>query len=185
LTAQWQSRRDAVAAKLHLDSSPATDAVRRAINPEDYDCSPTAPDTYVGTLLGGLSSTHLQFLLNSGALDFPTYDALFYGASADPTYALTPEYRQQLTSSFRDARRFWDIESDDIELMAMHGKPVLQDPARLDRLLDEWFGFSSAEAAEYAKIVVDGVAGIPGLQATTRSSPSTPSPSPPRASPRH
>jgi hypothetical protein len=111
-----------------------------------------------------LSSTQLQFLLNSGALDFPTYDALFYGTSADPTFALTPEYRQQLTSSFRDARRFWDIRSDDIQLMAMHGKPVLQDPARLARLLDEWFGFSSAEAAQYAKIVVDSMAGIPALQ---------------------
>jgi hypothetical protein len=164
LPANWQARRDAVATKIRLEPSPTTEAVRRAINPDDYACAPTALDTYVGTLLGGLKGEDVDFLVNSGALDFPTYDALFFGTSSDPNYALTPAYRQQLTSSFRDAQRFWDIKSDDIQLMAMHGKTVLQSPARLTRLLRDVFGLTPGEAAAYADAVVTQVAKIPALR---------------------
>jgi hypothetical protein len=164
LPADWQARRDAAAARLRLEPSPATVAVRRAINPGDYECAPTQLDTYVSSLLSGLKPAELAFLAGSGALDFPTYDALFFGASGDPRYALTPEHGQQLTSSFRDAKRFWDIDSSNIQLMAMHGNGVLQDAPRLAQLLRVVYGLPVAEAADYARYVVATVAQIPALK---------------------
>lgn len=110
-----------------------------------------------------MSDADLEFLFSSGVLDFPTYDALVFGTSADPQYALTPEYRQQLTSAFRGAKKFWDIKSGDIQLLAMHGN-VLQDPARLERLLTVVFGLTDSEAGGYARYIVDTVAEIPAFQ---------------------
>jgi hypothetical protein len=164
LPANWEARRDAAAARLGLEPSPATVAVRRAINPGDYECAPTQLDAYVSGLLTGLLPEQLDFLAGSGVLDFPTYDALFFGTSGDPRYALTPEYRQQLTSTFRDARRFWDIDSSNIQLMAMHGNGVLQDVPRLTRLLHVVYGLPDAEAADYAQYVVATVAQIVPLK---------------------
>lgn len=81
-----------------------------------------------------------------------------------PAYALTPTYRQQLTNPFRDAKKFWDIQSGDIQLMAMHGEGVLQDPARLSRLLNAVYGLSATESEGYAKYVVATVAKTPALK---------------------
>jgi hypothetical protein len=164
LPADWQARRDAAAKKLRLEPSPATAAVRRAINPGDYVCGPTQLDAYVSSLLSGVTNAaDLEFLLTSGVLDFPTYDALLFGTSADPKYALTPEYRQQLTNSFRDARRFWDIDSSDIQLLAMHGN-VLQDVSRLTRLLNVLYGVNPTDAASIARGIVAWVAHVPALK---------------------
>jgi hypothetical protein len=63
----------------------------------------------------------------------PTYDALFFGTPNDPDYALE-SHAQQIRSTFRDLRRFWDIESADIQLMAMHGD-VLLDADRIAKTL--------------------------------------------------
>jgi hypothetical protein len=164
LPADWQARRDAVAARFGLESSPATEAVGRVINPGDYQCGPTQLDTYVDQQISGLTQNQLKFLFTSGALDFPTYDALVFGTTGDPDYALAPDYRHQLTTTFRDAQRFWDIQSSDIQLMAMHGHGVLTDPARLTRLLDVVYGWSGPDAAAYARSVVDEVKSIPALQ---------------------
>ena len=164
LPANWQALRSAAAAKVGLEASPATQAVGRVLNPGDYACGPTDLDTYVDNVLSGLSNAQLQFLFSSGVLDFPTYDALFFGTTADPRYALTQDYRQELTHSFRDAKKFWDIQSGDIQLMAMHGDGVLRDPARLTRLLNVVYGLSEKEAGDYARQVVDAVAQIPALK---------------------
>ena len=161
--AGWAARQASVAARSGV-SSPAAAAVRRAIDPDDHACGPTQLDGYLDSILGGLTTDQLITLVFSGALDFPTYDALVYGTTGDPRYAITPEYRQSLTRTFGDAQRFWDVSSGDIQLMAMHGDGVLQDPARLTRLLHEVYGLSLAEAVPYAVQVVDLVASLPALQ---------------------
>jgi hypothetical protein len=161
LPPHWNARRAAVAATVGIQS-PVRDAVARAINPDDYDCAATDLDAFVGQLVGGLSDAQLEFLLVSGVLDFPTYDALFFGTENDPRYALREE-GHDITRAFRDARRFWDVDSSDIQLLAMHGD-VLTDKARLVRLLTEVFGLTEAEAVPYAAYVASTVASIPALQ---------------------
>ena len=158
----WAVRRTAVAERTGL-RSPAAAHVRRAIDPADHTCGATQLSGYVGGLLGGLSGSALQFLLTSGALDFPTYDALFFGTSRDPRYAPPAQHRAPLTRAFRDAQRFWDVPSGDIELLAMHGT-VLQDRVRLTRLLTVVYGLDRADAEPYASAVVDTLAQIPELR---------------------
>ena len=153
---------DAPAAKTGVERSPVTAAVQRAVEPTE--CAPTQIDAYVDTLLVGLDEQELTFLLTSGVLDFPTYDALLFGSSDDPAYALPKEYRQDLTVPFRKAQRFWDVQSSDIDLLAMHGDTVLQDRARLTRLLTTLYGLAPAAAAQYADTVVRTVASIPELR---------------------
>ncbi|MDX6301417.1 MAG: hypothetical protein QOF53_2631 [Nocardioidaceae bacterium] len=159
----WRTRQAAVAAKLHLDVTPAREAVDRALNPDDYTCGPTDLDAYVDRLLSGMDAGTLDFLSNSGVLDFPTYDALLFGSDTDARYALTPDYRQQLSKTFRDVKRFWDISSSDIQLHAMHGS-VLEDPVRLTRLLTVLYGLPKARATTYAKEVVAKVAATPAFR---------------------
>jgi hypothetical protein len=136
--------------------------VTRAIDPGDYECAPTDLDTYVGQVLDGLDASDLEFLVYSGVLDFPTYDALFFGTQGDSRYALR-EQATDITHVFRDARRFWDIQSADIQLLAMHGS-VLTDQARLVRLLTVVYGMSEVGATDFASYVVRTVRSIPELQ---------------------
>lgn len=103
---------------------PAKAAVLQAVEPSE--CASTLLNDYVDGLIADMTNEQLTFLLAhfDTLLDVPTYDALFFGTTGDPDYALESHARQ-LQNTFRDLRRFWDIESDDIQLMAMHGDVLL------------------------------------------------------------
>src|SRR4051812_42161742 len=158
LPADWQSRSNAAAARFGIES-PAREALSRVINPEDYTCGPTDFDTYIDGILAGLTTDELSFVFD--VIDMPTYDALIFGKTSDARYALT-SHAQAISTAFRDARRFWDVKSADIQLMAMHGS-VLQDAARLTRLLNVVYGVSVADAPSVADYIVNTVAKIPEL----------------------
>jgi len=158
----WQARRKAVADRAGLPPSPAQEAIERVINPDDYECGPTDFDVYIDQLLAGMSEDELNFLLTSGVLEFPTYDALLYGSDSDPRYRLGPNYRGPLNSTFRQVKRFWDIKSNDIQLHAMHGTMLL-DTARVSRLLVSLYEFTEADAEAYAEVVADTIASTPAF----------------------
>lgn len=164
LPAGWARRLDAVSARTGVHS-PTTEALQQALDPGDYECAPTRLTTYVDRLLRGLDRSELEFLLLSGALLLPAFEALLIGAPGDPRFALPEEYAESQRRAFEDLREFWDVPSADIQLLAMRGGGVLADPARLTRLLVEVFGLSRPEASRYARFVVDGVAAIPELRA--------------------
>ena len=66
------------------------------------------------------------YALATGMLNFPTYDALFFENSSDGQYfGLDGEYSQSVTKAFKDLQRFWNIQSQDIVLAAMHGNMLL------------------------------------------------------------
>jgi hypothetical protein len=157
--ADFAARLDAAAARFRIDV-PAQDAVERAIDPDDHECGPTDLDTYVEMLLAGLTPLQQQFVFQSGVLAFPTYDALIGGTNTDPRYALPSDYSQLLTKTFRDVKRFWDIQSADIQLLAMDGSMLL-DPARIERVLVLVFEFDPADAQAYAAAVSQVVANTP------------------------
>lgn len=117
----------------HLVENPAEAALARAVTPSE--CSGTLLDTYVDQLFTNMSDEQFAFLVahQDTLLNVPTYDALFFGAPSDPDHALEP-HAQQIRNTFRDLRRFWDIQSADIQLMAMHGD-VLLDADRIAKTL--------------------------------------------------
>ncbi len=60
----------------------------------------------------------------------PTYEALLFQTRNSTTFfGYNGEYNQRMNKTERDVKRFWDIKSDDIQVLAMHGT-VLADPAR-------------------------------------------------------
>jgi hypothetical protein len=156
-TDRAQARSEAAADRFGIEPSPARGLVERAINPGDYECGPTDLDAYVDGLIGEMSTQDLIMLITTPALDIPTYDALLFGTKGNPEYALRGDYAQVLSNTFRDAQRFWDVETSDIQLMAMHGT-VLQDQARSARVMELVFGFTPAQAQAQAKLIADTLA---------------------------
>jgi hypothetical protein len=139
-----------------IDRSPARRAVDRAINPDDYQCAPTDLDAYVGGLVNGLSDQEFNFLVTHiEMLDIPTYDALLFGTAGDARYDLRADYRHSLTKTFRDVKRFWDVQSSDIQLLSMHGS-MLKDATRVARVLrlpTPEFNRTPAQAATEARAI--------------------------------
>jgi hypothetical protein len=162
LPADWRSRQAAALARFGVEPSAAQDALGRAIDPTHYQCAPTRLDAFVDGVLADIDPSSLFVLSMLGGFDFPTYDALLFGSTDDPAYALTTDSRNELTSSFRAAQKFWDTDGTDIQLMAMHGD-VMRDPARLARLIGVLYGVDDTRAAQLAALVVDVVTTDPGL----------------------
>ncbi|MGD8149892.1 hypothetical protein [Ornithinimicrobium sp. Y1694] len=140
---------------------PVKDAINRAINPDDYECGATPMDAYVDGILADVDFFTLFVLILSGALDMPAYDALLFGTEGDPDYAL-PGDAKGLNKAFSKAQKFWDIESDDIQLIGMHSEAVV-DVERATRLNEVLYGMSAEDAREAAEIVADMVNSDPAL----------------------
>ena len=71
----------------------------------------------------------LTLLINRWTDLVPTYEALIFQTVATPQYfGYNGEYTRRMAKTEKDVKQFWDIESDDIQVLAMHGT-VLADPA--------------------------------------------------------
>ena len=103
---------------------PARAALRDAVDPSE--CTTTLLDDYIDGLFNQMTDEQFNFLVAHQDVLFsmPTYEALFFGTSDDPDFALD-SHAHQLTNTFRDLQRFWDIDSSDIQLMAMHPDGLL------------------------------------------------------------
>lgn len=123
-------------ARAHHDlvEVPAEAALRQAVAPSE--CGATLLDGYIGQLFADMTDEQFAFLVahQDVLLAVPTYDALFFGTAGDPDYALD-SHAAQLRNTYRDLQRFWNIESDDIQLMAMHSDSLL-DATRIARTLE-------------------------------------------------
>jgi hypothetical protein len=108
----------------HLVHSPARAALAGAVAPSE--CSGTLLDDYINDVFAAMTDEQFNFLVahQDTLFNVPTYDALFFGTTGDPDYALD-SHAHQIQNTFRDLRRFWDIQSADIQLMAMHGDVLL------------------------------------------------------------
>ncbi len=72
----------------------------------------------------------LTLLINRWTDLVPTYEALIFQTVATPQYfGYNGEYTRRMAKTEKDVKQFWDIESDDIQVLAMHGT-VLADPSR-------------------------------------------------------
>lgn len=147
----------APAAHRDLVSNPAK-AVVEAVAPSE--CGPTLLDDYIDGLIADMTDEEFTFLLAhiDTIFDVPTYAPLFFGTVGDPDYALTL-HKQQLKQTFRDVKRFWkDVQSDDIQLMAMHGDVLLDEQRLVDTMtalvdFGVWAPMTADEIAAEAEAV--------------------------------
>ena len=112
---------------------PAAEAFEQAVAPSE--CGVTLLDGYFDEQLAAMTDEQFSFLVahQDALFSVPTYEALFFGSEGDPDYAVET-HTAQITNTFRDLRRFWDIESGDIQLLEMNGESLL-DADRIARTL--------------------------------------------------
>lgn len=134
-----------------LESSPAGEVVQRTLDGAAYQCGPTGFDGYVDRLLAGLTNDELEFLLDSGVLEFPAMEAVVYG-TANRDAKPRGHDGHQLSKTLKDLQKFWPTTSRDLQLVAMDGE-MLRDPARISRLLVRLYGWVPADADAYAEAV--------------------------------
>lgn len=151
-------------------SAPAVDQLfgefgRRAINPGDYVCSNDSPviDLLNADLTRTLTASpeereRLLTMYDLAADLVPTYEALFFQTTATPqTFGYNGEFTKVMTKTERDVKRFWDIPSEQIQVLGMHGTMLL-DVERVSLTYQVVFGLPKATADYYAGIVRDALA---------------------------
>jgi hypothetical protein len=127
--------------------------VSTAIQPTPCDAN-TPLNLWLDQQLADWDSQIITNALNLGMLDLPTYDALvFENSSANQYFGFKGEYTQRLTKTFKDLQRFWNIQSKNIVLAAMHGNMLLNHE-RVARTYVAAFGVDPVTASQLADIVV-------------------------------
>lgn len=108
-----------------------TDITSRAINPNDYECPASTPisDWWLENALAIIdeSPANFNYLYNVVWADLlPTYEALYFLTDATPqVFGYNGEYTHIMQKTHRDTKRFWNIPSSDIQLLAMKGTMLL------------------------------------------------------------
>ena len=108
-----------------------TDVAGRAINPGDYECpaSTAVGDWWLEKALEFVAENpaDFNFIYNQVWADLlPTYEALYFLTDATPqVFGYNGEYTHVMQKTHRDAKRFWNIPSSDIQLLAMKGTMLL------------------------------------------------------------
>lgn len=141
------------------------DYVKKVLDPAAVTCNDnTASNQWLNAQTADWNYDIIDVVLGTDMLNLPTYDALvFENSSANQTFGVKGEYTQKLTKTFKDLKRFWNIQSNQIVLAAMHGS-VLADRSKLIRTYEAAYGFSTADAAYLADIVVTAVQAYPQLR---------------------
>ena len=114
--------------------------------------------------LADWNSDIIYFALATGMLDFPTYNALlFENNMATQYFGVKGEYTQILTKTFKDLKRFWNIQSNNIVLVGMHGNMLLNRDKiiRIDMIL---YGDSQVTAAYTADLIIALLKDVPQYQ---------------------
>jgi len=143
-------------AKLTLKQHPEyRTLIRQALKLEASACNNnTTLNQWLGGQLSDWNEDVIYYVLATGMLDLPAYDALiFENSSANQRFGVNGEYTQRLTKTFKDLQRFWNIQTQNIKMVAMHGS-TLTDRTKLIRTYRAAFGLSTSDAEFYADFVL-------------------------------
>ncbi|MGW3654804.1 hypothetical protein ACWD6R_03385 [Streptomyces sp. NPDC005151] len=157
LPADWQSRSKAAAAKYGIDDSPWSELRDSLINPDDYQCPSTELKTWVRSLLQGAEDPFAIFMLSIfDGFNLPTYDALIFGTeSSSNKFGINGQYTQTLTAEMKNLKRFWDIDSADIQLVPLHGADVFSSRERIARTLSALYGGTPESQLDLADMFIE------------------------------
>ena len=149
LPAGYKIRLQKSADKLIIAHPQYRNAVRRALAIEPTDCNDATPvRQWLNAELSDWDDDMIFFALITGMLDFPTYDALFFeNSSSGQRFGTDGQYSQTVNKTFKDLKRFWNIQSNGIVLAGLHGD-MLRDREKLIRMDQIIFG-DSREVAEF------------------------------------
>lgn len=136
-----------------------------AIDPSQYECADTPVSGWLDGQLANVNMPNLIALNSLGALDIPAYRTLIFGqASKGNRFGYNGEYTNEMNRTMRDLRSFWDIKSDDISLMPMHGAASFTDQKQVSLTLQLAFGVSPATGDAIAALYPMLFAADPALK---------------------
>lgn len=149
LPANYRKRLDKAANKLILAHPQYRDIARKALAIEPTECSTNTPvRNWLNAELSDWDNDVLSFAAITGMLDFPTYNALFFeNSSANQYFGVQGEHTQLVNKTFKDLKRFWNIQSNGISLVGLHGS-MLRDRDKLIRI-DRFVYGDDQETAEF------------------------------------
>lgn len=137
------------------------DMVLRAMAVEPTTCDTTLVDRWLKEQLASWNEEVIGYVFDYAILDLPAYYALYFENSSQNQYfGVDGRYTQRMTKTFKGLQRFWNIKSDDIVLVAMHGN-MLRDRNKIIKTYVAAFDEDPATAATLADIVVELTRAIP------------------------
>ncbi len=129
--------------------------LRRIFKMDPAECDANTPlNQWLDQQLADWDDEVFYLASVSGMLIFPTYDALlFENSSANQHFGVKGEYTQRVTKTFKDLKRFWNIESGGMVLAAMHGS-MLRDREKLIRIDMILYGDDQPTAEFWADLIL-------------------------------
>ena len=106
--------------------------VSRAIDPNDYVCSQTTVfdplyeevNLWIATEFPGFITLYVTYWADL----VPQYEAIYLLTEDTPQeFGYDGQYTNVLNRTHQDAKRFWDIEGDEIQVVAMKGSMLLDE----------------------------------------------------------
>jgi hypothetical protein len=147
-----------------LSDQYLSDAATRLIDPTDYVCEPNSPvfDWYDAEFQRAVDEDFpelYRLVVDFAADQVPFVEALLVLTEDTPqSFGYNGEFTKVMLKTERDVKRFWDIRSEDILLLAMKGT-MLQDEARVATIYQNFFvndngtRITAAQAAAIADTV--------------------------------
>ena len=132
-------------------------SIDRVINPDDYQCLPNNDViAWLMAQLEGVDPTTLQILRDNDVFStLAPYKIFFDNDATDETIGLYGQYTQETRKRHKSNQRFWDVPTDDVLLMGMHGR-VLADDTKMVPYVQWALGMSM----EQAQGLVDALQGL-------------------------
>jgi hypothetical protein len=115
------------------------------------DCDGASPsNNWLIKQLTGWGQGAVNIISNEEAAKLAIFVAIFSeNSSENQYYGVNGEYTAQLDKGFKDLKRFWDIKSGDIIMVAAHGS-ILQDRDKVIKVYKAEYGYSDEKANYYA-----------------------------------
>jgi hypothetical protein len=151
---EMRAQADAVRERLGLPDNPVRDAVLNAIDPTQYECSSANPPV-LDTILPDVASMtidQLTALLTIVIYDVPLMDALYFPQQGPFTFGARGEFTHTVNKTFKDLKGFWDIPSQDVELVPAHGR-IMLDAERDYRVFTVLYGANPAQSRFSADLI--------------------------------
>jgi hypothetical protein len=153
-------------AELALKMHPEyRDYVENLVNPAAATCNSNTPvRQFLNAQLSDWTGDIFDVVFGFDMVNLPAnYAFVFENSSVNQTFGAHGEYTQIVTKTFKDIKRFWNIQSAQIVLAAMHGS-MLADRDKVLRTYEVAYEIDPADAEIYADIVVAAVQAYPQLR---------------------
>jgi hypothetical protein len=117
-------------------------------------CDPSTPvRTWAAAQRADWTAADQQFANAVNSFQPLLFDALLWPQDSGTTFGLEGEFSTDITHTFRDLGRFWDIDATGIKLVPMKGT-MLTSQARMYRLFNVVYGLPDAISTSLATEVV-------------------------------